>query len=234
MGPAEIVASLKDSCREGSTIRHRGDRGLDRTDRRLRELSRARPVCQEDESAAVRPHARIRGRPVGPRIKRLWSSYDPKQARRYYVDLLEMPDADARVSSLSMPGSSSSFEPFAKRWPTMSPASGSSRSIREIRKSTSGKRMSRRRQLRPHRRRTFQNRSEPSSQAVTICWPRDQTGDRNGDAVSSCLGGRPSGRAYARGPAVAPSDRPRRRCRKGDSAPRCSAAGSAPRHSAAC
>ncbi len=30
----------------------------------------------------------------GLRVKRLWSSDDPKRARRYYVDLLEMPDAE--------------------------------------------------------------------------------------------------------------------------------------------
>src|SRR5208337_4047133 len=47
--------------RERPPAHHRGHRGLDRSPRRLRELSRAHPVRQEDEGAAVRASARVRG-----------------------------------------------------------------------------------------------------------------------------------------------------------------------------
>src|SRR4029079_16255019 len=45
----------------------------------------------------ARQYARMRefeDEKSGLKVKRLWSSYDPKRARRYYVDLLEMPDAE--------------------------------------------------------------------------------------------------------------------------------------------
>ena len=60
MGPAEIVASLKELCAE------KGPRlGTDdivawiEKDRRLRDQRRAGRLCQEDESQAVRPDARV-------------------------------------------------------------------------------------------------------------------------------------------------------------------------------
>ena len=67
MGPAEIVASLKELCDEqGTAADHRADRRLDRRPRRLRDRRRADRLRQEDEGPAVRPDARVRGRGVGP------------------------------------------------------------------------------------------------------------------------------------------------------------------------
>ena len=94
MGPAEIVASLKELCAE------KGPRlsteeivaWIDRiggfeTDAELIA------VRQEDEGPAVRPDARVRGRGVGPEDQAaLELLRRPTRGRRFYVDILEMPD----------------------------------------------------------------------------------------------------------------------------------------------
>jgi hypothetical protein len=97
MGPAEIVASLKELVVE------KGPRlvteeivdwieGIDGFDsnaeliafaKKMKARQYARLLVYDDESS-------------GTRIKRLWSFYDAGQKRRYYVDILEMPESDRR------------------------------------------------------------------------------------------------------------------------------------------
>src|SRR4051794_26652077 len=59
----ELKGALR---REGTATDDRGDRRLDRSSRRLRVGRRAAGVRQEDEGAAVRADARVRGRDGGP------------------------------------------------------------------------------------------------------------------------------------------------------------------------
>jgi hypothetical protein len=93
MGPAEIVASLKELCAEqGPRLstedivawidRHQGFESpaeLVKFAKRMKARQYARRLEFEDAES-------------GLRIKRLWSFYDRKRGRRYYVDLLAMPD----------------------------------------------------------------------------------------------------------------------------------------------
>ena len=93
MGPAEIVASLKELCEaKGPRLttgmivswidQHHGyesDAELVAFAKKMKARQFARMLEFEDEES-------------GLKVKRLWSFYDVKKARRFYVDILEMPD----------------------------------------------------------------------------------------------------------------------------------------------
>jgi hypothetical protein len=96
MGPAEIVASLKELCAEKGPrlgteeivawIERIGGFGTNAElvafAKKMKARQFARMLEYDDEDA-------------GMRIKRLWSFYDQAQRRRYYADILELP-ADER------------------------------------------------------------------------------------------------------------------------------------------
>ncbi len=96
MGPAEIVASLKELCLEKgprlsteqivSWIDRQGgyetDAELIGFAKKMKARQYARMLDYEDEE-------------TGRRIKRLWSFRDPERNRRFYADILQMP-ADRR------------------------------------------------------------------------------------------------------------------------------------------
>lgn len=97
MGPAEIVASLKELCAEQgprlSTEQivswidgHAGyesDAELIAYAKKMKARQYARMLDYEDDES-------------GLRIKRLWSFYDARRGRRFYADILEMPDDERR------------------------------------------------------------------------------------------------------------------------------------------
>jgi len=93
MGPAEIVASLKELCVEKGPrltteqivawIDRQGgfdsDAELLAFAKKMKARQFARMLDYEDEESNLR-------------IKRLWSFYDAEQGRRFYADILQMPD----------------------------------------------------------------------------------------------------------------------------------------------
>ena len=93
MGPAEIVASLKELCSEQGPrlsteqivgwIDRQGGYGSDveliAFAKKMKARQYARMLDYEDEVS-------------GLRIKRLWSFYDRVQRQRFYADILEMPE----------------------------------------------------------------------------------------------------------------------------------------------
>ncbi len=93
MGPAEIVASLKELCEtRGPRLttmdivawidRHHGYEShaeLVAFAKKMKARQYARLLAYEDEE-------------TGLRIKRLWSVRDPETGRRAYADLLDLPD----------------------------------------------------------------------------------------------------------------------------------------------
>ena len=93
MGPAEIVASLKELCIEKgprltteqivSWIDHQGgfesDAELLAYAKKMKARQFARMLEYEDEES-------------GLRVKRLWSFYDRELNRRYYADITQMSD----------------------------------------------------------------------------------------------------------------------------------------------
>ncbi len=97
MGPAEIVASLKELCAEKGPkisteqivgwIDHQGgyesDAELIAYAKKMKARQYARMLEYDDEES-------------GLKIKRLWSFYDARRGRRYYADILEMPDEQRR------------------------------------------------------------------------------------------------------------------------------------------
>jgi hypothetical protein len=97
MGPAEIVASLKELCVEkGPRLtteqivawidQHGGfdsDAELVAFAKKMKARQYARMLDYEDEE-------------LGLKIKRLWSFYDQELGRRFYADILHMPDARRR------------------------------------------------------------------------------------------------------------------------------------------
>src|SRR6516165_8248744 len=97
MGPAEIVASLKELCAEKGPRLETSDivewieriRGFDSNTeliafaKKMKARQFARMLEYEDED-------------TGMRIKRLWSFRDPEAGGRYYADILEMPQADRK------------------------------------------------------------------------------------------------------------------------------------------
>lgn len=93
MGPAEIVASLKELCVEKGPrltteqivewIDRQGgfesDAELLAFAKKMKARQFARMLEYEDEESNLR-------------IKRLWSFYDAEHGRRFYADILQMPD----------------------------------------------------------------------------------------------------------------------------------------------
>ncbi len=97
MGPAEIVASLRELCAE------RGPRLT--TEEIVTWIDRIGGFETEPELVAyakkmkARQFARMleyEDEDTGLRIKRLWSFYDEGRGRRYYADILEMPEDQRR------------------------------------------------------------------------------------------------------------------------------------------
>jgi hypothetical protein len=93
MGPAEIVASLRELCAE------RGPRLT--TEEIVEWIERIGGYETEPELVAfakkmkARQFARLlefEDEDSGLRIKRLWSFYDESRGRRFYADILEMPE----------------------------------------------------------------------------------------------------------------------------------------------
>jgi hypothetical protein len=97
MGPAEIVASLKELCAE------RGPRlGTDDIVGWIERIggfeSKAELIAFAKKMKA-RQYARmleVEDEDTGMRIKRLWSFYDKAQRRRFYADILELPEDQRR------------------------------------------------------------------------------------------------------------------------------------------
>jgi hypothetical protein len=97
MGPAEIVASLKELCAEkGPRLNTdqivewiEGIRGFESHAvliafaKKMKARQYARMLEYEDEE-------------TGMRVKRLWSFRDQIQGGRFYADILEMPESDRR------------------------------------------------------------------------------------------------------------------------------------------
>ncbi|WP_165220038.1 hypothetical protein [Aquisphaera insulae] len=97
MGPAEIIASLKELCaQKGPRLttedivawidEHNGfetNAELVQFAKKMKARQYARQLEVEDEES-------------GLRIKRLWSFYDARKARRFYVDVLDMPEDERR------------------------------------------------------------------------------------------------------------------------------------------
>ena len=130
MGPAEIVASLKELCAEKGPRLTTEDivAWIDRLD----GFGSSPELIQYAKKMKARQYARLlefEDEESGLRIKRLWSFHDPKRSRRFYMDILEMPDEQRTRLIRQYRGFSSSFARCARRWPTTSPASGSSSSI---------------------------------------------------------------------------------------------------------
>ena len=97
MGPAEIVISLKELCAEqgprlsteqivawiDSQGGYESDVELVAFAKKMKARQYARMLEFEDAES-------------GLRIKRLWSFHDPRRGRRFYMDILEMPDDERR------------------------------------------------------------------------------------------------------------------------------------------
>src|SRR4051794_6939714 len=93
MGPAEIVASLRELCAEKGP-RLSTEQIVDWIDRIGGYESEAELVAFAKKMKA-RQYARMlefEDEDSGLRIKRLWSFHDPSRGRRQYVDILEMPE----------------------------------------------------------------------------------------------------------------------------------------------
>jgi len=93
MGPAEIVASLKELCAEKGPRLTTEDivTWIDR----LGGFGSSAELIQFAKKMKARQYARLlefEDEKSGLRIKRLWSFHDPKRSRRFYMDILEMPD----------------------------------------------------------------------------------------------------------------------------------------------
>jgi hypothetical protein len=93
MGPAEIVASLKELCAEKGP-RVTTEEIVAWIDR-LGGFGNSVELIQYAKKMKARQYARLlefEDEKSGLRIKRLWSFHDPKRSRRFYIDILEMPD----------------------------------------------------------------------------------------------------------------------------------------------
>ncbi len=93
MGPAEIVASLKELCAEKGPRLTTEDivSWIDQ----LEGFGTSSELIQYAMKMKARQYARLlefEDEKSGLRIKRLWSFHDPRRARRFYMDILEMPD----------------------------------------------------------------------------------------------------------------------------------------------
>ncbi len=97
MGPAEIVASLKELCQEkGPNLTteqivawidglggFESDAELIAFAKKMKARNYARLLDYQDPE-------------TGTRIKRLWSFFDARRGRRFYADILDMPDDERR------------------------------------------------------------------------------------------------------------------------------------------
>ncbi|MGO9923650.1 MAG: hypothetical protein ACLQIB_54220 [Isosphaeraceae bacterium] len=93
MGPAEIVASLKELCAEHGP-RITTEEIVDWIDEMGGYESKAELIAFAKKMKA-RQYARMldyEDEDSGLRIKRLWSFYDSARSRRYYADILELPE----------------------------------------------------------------------------------------------------------------------------------------------
>ena len=97
MGPAEIVASLKELCQE---------KGPNLTTEQIVAWIEGLGGFESDaeliafaKKMKARNYARLldyQDPETGTRIKRLWSFYDARRGRRFYADILDMPDDERR------------------------------------------------------------------------------------------------------------------------------------------
>jgi hypothetical protein len=97
MGPAEIVASLKELCAEHGP-RITTEQIVDWIDQMGGYESKAELIAFAKKMKA-RQYARMldyEDDDSGLRIKRLWSFYDSARQRRYYADILELPEDQRR------------------------------------------------------------------------------------------------------------------------------------------
>ncbi|GAC1471966.1 MAG: hypothetical protein NVSMB9_18640 [Isosphaeraceae bacterium] len=93
MGPAEIVASLKELCAEAGP-KLSTEQIVTWIDQQGGYDSEAELVAFAKKMKA-RQYARMleyEDLETGLRIKRLWSFHDPRRGRRYYADILQMPE----------------------------------------------------------------------------------------------------------------------------------------------
>lgn len=97
MGPVEIVASLKELCAEQGP-RISTEQIVSWIDRQGGYESDFELIAFAKKMKA-RQYARLlefEDAESGLRVKRLWSFYDARRGRRFYMDILEMPDDDRR------------------------------------------------------------------------------------------------------------------------------------------
>jgi hypothetical protein len=93
MGPAEIVASLKELCEEkGPQL---GTDDIVAWIERIGGFESKAELISFAKKMKARQYARmleVEDEDSGMRIKRLWSFYDRAQRRRFYADILELPE----------------------------------------------------------------------------------------------------------------------------------------------
>jgi len=95
MGPAEIVASLKELCAEEGP-RLSTERIVAWIDR-VGGFGSEAELIQFAKKMKARQYARMLeydDAESGMRIKRLWSFHDSARRRRFYIDILDLPDAE--------------------------------------------------------------------------------------------------------------------------------------------
>jgi hypothetical protein len=97
MGPAEIVASLKELCAEKGPRLETKDivEWIDRN----RGFGTNAELIAFAKKMKARQYARMLefdDEDTGMRVKRLWSFRDQGKGRRFYADILEMPAGDRR------------------------------------------------------------------------------------------------------------------------------------------
>src|SRR5262249_223746 len=97
MGPAEIVASLKELCAErGPRL---GTEEIVRWIDRMGGYESNTELIAFAKKMKARQYARMlvyEDDDTGMRIKRLWSFYDRVRRRRFYADILELPEDQRR------------------------------------------------------------------------------------------------------------------------------------------
>jgi hypothetical protein len=97
MGPAEIVASLKELCAEkGPRL---GTEEIVNWIERIGGYESNAELVAFAKKMKARQYARMleyEDEDSGRRIKRLWSFYDRVRGRRFYADILEMPEVERR------------------------------------------------------------------------------------------------------------------------------------------
>ena len=97
MGPAEIVASLKELCAEkGPRL---GTEDIVKWIERIGGFETNAELVAFAKKMKARQYARMleyEDEESGMRIKRLWSLRDQAQGRRFYADILEMPGEERK------------------------------------------------------------------------------------------------------------------------------------------